>query len=119
MCVFELSELPRYEFRYDYIKHKYGNKQRLLFRDTDSLMHEIEIKHFMTTLARIKKKCLILKYYTDSNTLVVGKMKDKMGGVAIERFVGLEPKKYLLRVNDSRKYKWQTLCEKCLSTAQK
>ena len=27
------------------------------------------------------------KYYDDSNTLVVGKMKDEMGGVAIEQFV--------------------------------
>ena len=32
------------------------------------------------------------KYYDDSNALVVGKMKDEMGKVAIEEFVGLKPK---------------------------
>ena len=31
-----------YEFHYDYIKNKHGNNSRLLFTDTDSLMHEIK-----------------------------------------------------------------------------
>ena len=41
MCIKELSEVPMYEFHYEYIKNKYGNKPRLLFTDTDSLMYEI------------------------------------------------------------------------------
>ena len=32
------------------------------------------------------------KYYDDSKKLVIGKMKDETGGVAIEEFVGLKPK---------------------------
>ena len=31
-----------YEFHYDYIKNKYDNKSKLLFAETDSLMHEIK-----------------------------------------------------------------------------
>ena len=37
------------------------------------------------------------KYYDNSNKLVIGKMKDKTGGIAIEEFVGLKPKKFILR----------------------
>ena len=34
------------------------------------------------------------KYYDSSNKLVVGKMKNETGGVAIDEFVGLKPKMY-------------------------
>ena len=42
ICILELSKVLMYEFRYDYIKNKCGNNSRLLFTDTDSLMHEIK-----------------------------------------------------------------------------
>ena len=42
MCMLELSKVFMYEFHCEYIKNKYGNKSRLLFTDTDSLMYEIE-----------------------------------------------------------------------------
>ena len=34
------------------------------------------------------------KYYNDSNKLVIGKVKDKTGGVAIEEFDRLRSKMY-------------------------
>ena len=42
MCILELSKVLMYEFHYDYFKNKCGNISRLLFTDTDSLMHEIK-----------------------------------------------------------------------------
>ena len=39
------------------------------------------------------------KYYNDSNALVVGKMKDEIGGVVIEEFVGLTPNMCLILMN--------------------
>ena len=46
-----------------------------------------------------------LKYYDDSNVLVVGKMENEMGGIFIDKFVGLKPKMYSILLNDSSEYK--------------
>ena len=42
MFLLDLSKVLTYELHYDYVKKKYGNNERLLFSDTDSLMHEIK-----------------------------------------------------------------------------
>ena len=41
----------------------------------------------------------------DSNKLVIDKMKDETGGVAIEEFVGLKPKMYSYLVDDNSEHK--------------
>ena len=40
--ILELSKVLMYEFHCDYIKNKYGNKSKLLFTDSASLMYEIK-----------------------------------------------------------------------------
>ena len=115
MCILELSKVIMYEHHYGYSKNKYGNKSRLLFIDTDSLMYEIEIENVYDDFSKNKEMFDFSNYsaksiyYADSNALVVGKMKDETGGVAIEEFFGLKPKMYLILVRDSREYKKQKM----------
>ena len=111
MCILELSKVLMYEFHYDYIKNRYDNKSKLLFTDTDSLMYEIKTEDVYDDFSSNKEifdfsNCLTKSKYDDySNKLVIGKMKDETGRVAIEEFVGLKPKMYLLLMNNNSEHK--------------
>ena len=116
MCILELSKVPMYEFHYDYIKDKYENKSKLLFTDTDSSMFEIKIEDVYEDFSSNKEMFELnystkSKYYDDSNKLVIGKMKDEAGGVAVKEFVTLKPKMYLFLIDDNSEHKKSKRCE--------
>ena len=106
-----MSKVLIYEFHYDYIKNKYLKKSKLLFTDTDSLMYEITTEGVYEDFSSNKEMfdfsnySTKSKYYDNSNKLVIGKMKDESGDVAIEEFVGLKPKMYSFLVDNSENKK--------------
>ena len=109
MCMLDLSKVLMHEF-HDYLKNKYDNNSRLLFTDTDSLMYEIKTEDVYEDFSKDKEMFDFSKYsaeskFDDSNKLVVSKMKDEAGGVAIKEFVGLKSKMYSFLVDDSSEHK--------------
>ena len=89
MCTLDLSKVLMYEFHYDNMKNKCGINSLLLFTETDNLMYEIKSEDVYENFRKDKEMFNFSnystksKYYGDSNKLVVGKMKDKTGGVGI------------------------------------
>ena len=82
-----------YQFHYNYVLKTFDNV-KLMLTDTDSFVYEI--KHGNVYDQCFKNKHLFdfsgyskdSVYYDDSNKKVLGKMKDELGGVKIDGFVG-------------------------------
>ena len=100
MCILDLSKTLMYDFHYNYIKNKYGDKAKLLFTDTDSLCYEIEAEDVYKDFFNDKEKFDNSDYnksstfFDDTNKKVIGKFKDEACGIPITEFVGLRSKMY-------------------------
>ena len=103
MCILELSKTLMFDFHYNYVKKKYGDKAKLLFTDTDSLMYEIQTKDFYEDIKGDVKDRFDTSNYpsnhpsgipTGCNKKVPGMFKDEAGGKIIDEFVGLRAKLY-------------------------
>ena len=99
-----------FDFHYYYIRKKFGGKAELLFTDTDSLMYLIQTEDFYQDINKdIKRKFDTSDYpethpsgiKTGINKKVIGKFKDEVSGKQITHFVGLCPKLYSFKVEDS------------------
>ena len=92
MSILDLSKSLMYDFRYNYIKTKYGDKAKLLFTKTDSLAYEIKTKDFYKDIHPDIVKRFDTTYYptnhpsgikTRLNSKVLGMSKDEAGGKQI------------------------------------
>ena len=100
MCILDLSKVLMYDFHYNFIKAKYGDKAQLLFTDTDSLCYIIQTDDVYQDLDNHRDMfdnsdySKSSKFYFDENKKVIGKMKDEAAGNIITSFVGLKSKMY-------------------------
>ena len=114
MCILDLSKTLMFDFHYNYIKKKYGDKAKLLFTDTDSLMYEIRTKDFYEDIKGDVKDRFDTSDYpsnhpsgipTGCNKKVLGMFKDEAGGKIIDEFVGLRAKLYSYKMFEGEESK--------------
>ena len=114
MCILDLSKTLMYDFHYNYIKKKYGNKAKLLLTDTDSLMYEIQTEDFYKDISGdVKDRFDTSGYPSDHpssissgfNKKVLGMFKDKVNGDIIDEFVGLRAKLYSYKMFEGEESK--------------
>ena len=113
-CILDLSKTVMYDFHYNYIKQKYGDKAKLLFTDTDSLFYEIETEDFYKDISGDVKDRFDTSDYPENhpsgiptgiNKKVLGMFKDETGGKIIKEFVGLRAKLYSYKMHEGEESK--------------
>ncbi|XP_065683464.1 uncharacterized protein LOC136096203 [Hydra vulgaris] len=131
ICILDLSKTLMYEFHYDYIKSKYGNKAKLLFTDTDSLAYAIKTEDlyadisndieskFDTSEFRKNHPAAQNEFKVGLNKKVIGMFKDESAGKQIEKIVGLTSKLFLYKIDGEDKKKCKgvkkSVVKKCIT----
>ena len=114
MTILDLSKTLMYDFHYNYIKPKFGEKAKLLFTDTDSLCYEIETEDLYKDInpdvdqkfdTSNFEKDHISGIPTGVNKKVIGMMKDEAGCKIIKKFVGLRAKLYSYKMYEGKEEK--------------
>ena len=98
--ILETSKLHMYEFWYDHLKVKYGDKIKLIYTDTDSFVIEVETDDIYKDMYDDKHLYDFSDYpkdhpnYSLNNKKVYGIFKDELNGKMITEFVADKPKMY-------------------------
>ncbi|CAH1770177.1 7781_t:CDS:1, partial [Entrophospora sp. SA101] len=124
-CILDLSKYYMYDFWYSYLKKKYGDKVKLLYTDTDSLIIEIETENIYQDMINdcdlfdfsdYPEEHWVVKNLPEDqwiineegkrvlkNTKVIGKWKDENGGDRAIGYAGVRAKCYSVVCENSRK----------------
>ena len=121
LSMLEISKIVMYEFWYDYMKKKYGHMVKLRYMDSDSLIMNIKTKDFYKDIAHdVEERLDTSNYDVDrplpkrENKIVMGLMKDKLGGGIITEFVALRPKTYSYMTDEFIEIKKAKGTKKCV-----
>ena len=121
LSILDISKITMYEFWYDFMKSKYGNRAKLCYMDTDSFIINIKTEDFYEDISEN-----IMERYDTSNYIcnrplpknvnkkVLGLMKDELGGGIIAEFVALRPKAYSYKTNDNIELKKAKGTKQCV-----
>ena len=121
MSILNISKITMYDFWYDYIKNKYGEKANLCYTDTDSFIINVKTEDFYKDISENAIERFDTSNYIHVRPLPMGVnkkvlvlMKDELGGAIITEFVALRPKPYSYKTEDNVELKKAKGTEKCI-----
>ena len=98
MSILDISKILMYEFSYDYINPKYGDRAKLCYTDTDSFIVYIKTEDFFEDISNDVEAWFDTSNYdkNDKRLLPIGKnkkvpglFKDELGGKILAEVVAL------------------------------
>ena len=122
-AILDLSKTHMYEFWYDYIKPKYGDKARLCYMDTDSFVINIKTEDSYKDIASDVERWFDTSNYhkkdnrplpISKNKKVIGLFKDELGGKIVTEFCALRAKAYAYKLDDDTEHKKAKGTKKCI-----
>ena len=121
VSILDISKILMYEFSYDYMKPKYGNRVKFCYMDTDSFIMNIKTNDFYKDIADDVEKRFDTSNYDcnrplpkGKNKKVIGLMKYELGGKIITEFVTLRPRTYSYSTDDGKEDKKAKRTKKCV-----
>ena len=111
-AILDISKTLMFDFHYNYVRKKYGDKAELLLTDTDSLMYLIQTDDVYHDIKKDVEKKFDTSNFPDVhpsgiktgvNEKEVGMFKHEAAANIIKRFIGLSSKLYALKIE--KKYK--------------
>ena len=102
-AILDISKILMYEFLYDYLIPKYGDKVKLCYMDTDSFIILLETEDFYKDIAKDVNKWFDTSGYDKKdnrplsigiNKKVFGTHKDELDGKIMIEFCGPRAKTY-------------------------
>ena len=109
MSILDISKTLTYEFWYDYIKPKYGDKEKLCYMDIDSFVIHITTEDFYRDIANDIEKWFDTSNFDENykRPLAIGKIKKIIGlfkveltGKIMKEFCALKAKMYAYLMDD-------------------
>ena len=110
MSILDISKTLLYEFWYDYIKPKYGDRAILFYTDTDSFVIYIITEDIFEDISNDVERWFDTSNHDENdkrpppigmnNKRVPGLFKDELGGKIIAEVVALRPKTWAYLMDD-------------------
>ena len=123
MSVLDISKMLMYKFWYDYFKPKYGDRAKLCYTDTDSIIIHIITEDFFADIFDDVERWFDTSNYdkndkrplqTGINKKVIGMFKDELGGKIMKEFCALRAKTYSYLMDDDSEVKKSKGTKKCV-----
>ena len=105
-AILDISKTLMYEFYYENLKPKYGDRVKLCYIDTDSFIIHVETEDICKDIADDACKWFDYSGYdkklnrplpTEKNEKIIGMFKDKSNGIIIFEFCTYRAKTYAFR----------------------